>query len=60
MIINYDKIISSKEELTKIKRNNPYEVVGGLIHTLCNYNEEETFYEMLQFLMGDFQEISPP
>ena len=59
MLLNYERIMTTKEELEKIDRSNPQVVVGALIHVLCNYNNLDTFYEMLQYLMGEYQEISP-
>ena len=60
MEIKFDKILSSKADLETIDRANPYNVVAAAIHTFTNYdiNNEDKFYEMLQFLMGDFQPIS--
>ena len=35
-------------------------MVGALVHVICNYNKDNTneFYEMLQYLLGDFQPLS--
>jgi hypothetical protein len=61
MNIKFDKILSSKSELEGVDRTNPNNVVTMLVHTLCNYNPDNTdeFYNMLQYLLGDFQPLSP-
>ena len=48
------------EEIEDVDRTDPYSVVALLVHTLCNYDPEDTstFYEMLQYLLGDYQPIS--
>jgi len=60
MIVKFEKIFDNKGELETIDRTNPYNVVSAVIHTFTNYevNNDGKFYEMLQFLMGDFQPIS--
>ena len=60
MILNYDKIYSSKDEISNLKRDNAFEVVGLVIHALCNYDSknENVCFEMLQELMGEYQPIS--
>lgn len=60
MIITYNELINSKEKLLTIDRTNPFNVVGALINTFCNYDpaNEELFFDMLQVLMGDMQPIS--
>lgn len=58
MVVTFDKIINNKEELTSFDRTNPANVAALLVHVLCNYNTDN-FYDMLQYLMGDNQEISP-
>ena len=59
MEIKFDKILNSKEELEKIDRKKPENVAGLLVHTLCNYSiqNDSNFYEMLQYLYGEFQPI---
>lgn len=61
MKIKFDKIINNIEEIKQYDRTNPYNVAALTIHTICNYNKESenTFYNMLQYLMGDNQEITP-
>ena len=60
MVLNYDKIYSSKDEIKDLKRDNAFEVVGLVIHAISNYdpNNEEPFFDMLQVLMGEYQPIS--
>ena len=60
MLIKYNKIMNTKKDLEEIDRTNPYNVTCALIHVLTNYKSEDTlnFYEMLQYLMGDYQQIS--
>lgn len=61
MIIKFDSIINNLNDLKQFDRTNPYNVAALTIHTICNYNKnvDTLFYEMLQYLMGEFQEISP-
>ena len=60
MIVKFEKLLSGKEELMKINRNSPENVTAMTVHTICNYNkdDESIFYDMLQYLFGDFQPIS--
>ena len=60
MIITYDKIMNNKKDLELIDRSNPLNVAAAVIHVFANYNpnDDSNFYEMLQFLLGDFQPIS--
>lgn len=60
MIIKIDKIINNKKELELVDRTNPYNVVASLVQVFVNYDLDnlDNFYEMLQYLMGDFQPIS--
>ena len=61
MKINFEKILCTKKDLESFDRTNPYNVVALLVHTICNYDKDDTanFYEMLGYLMGPYQEISP-
>ena len=61
MKINFDKIITEKKDLENYDRTNPYNVAALLVHVICNYepNNTDGFYDMLGFLMGEFQQISP-
>jgi len=61
MKVKFEKLFTSKEEMENVDRTNPYNVATLLIHTLCNYNPNNTdnFYEMLQYLQGPNQPISP-
>ena len=60
MKISYEKILTSLEEIKRIDRTNPYNVVALFVHTICNYNpkDSEEFYEMLQYLVGEYQPLS--
>ena len=57
MEITYSKVMTTVEELKGVDRTNPYYVVGAYINTICNYKNPE-FYEMMQYLMGEFQPMS--
>ena len=61
MMLEFEKIIDSKEELEKYDRTNPNMVVALLVHTMCNYDKDnkDKLFDMLQYLMGDFQPLSP-
>ena len=61
MILKYNKLISSLEELKRIDRTNPFNVVGAFISVLDLYDEssEDNVINLLQYLVGDFQIISP-
>ena len=60
MMIKIDNLNITKEDLEKLDRTNPNNVVGALIRTLTIYNPNtpNDFYEMLQLLQGDFQPLS--
>ena len=60
MILDFERILSTKEEIESLDRTNPYMVCAAFVHTLCNYEPENTdkFYEMMNVLVGDFQPIS--
>ena len=60
MRITFEKIIKNKEEMLNIDKTNPYNVAALLVHTICNYdiNDTNNFYDMLTYLMGDMQPIS--
>jgi hypothetical protein len=60
MIVTFEKIMNSKVDLQLLDRSNPYNVAASLVHVFTNYdlNNTSNFYDMLQFLMGDFQPIS--
>ena len=60
MILKYDKIYSSKDDIKNLKRDNAFEVVGLVIHSICNYdpNNENICFDMIQDLMGEFQPMS--
>lgn len=58
MILYYDKVGTTKEELEKIDRSNPYNVVGAFIQTICSYDGSDKFYDLVQYLVGDYQPLS--
>lgn len=59
MEINFNNIINSLDEMKSIDRTNPYNVAALAIHAICNYCEDkERFYDMLSYLMGEYQEVS--
>lgn len=58
MILYYDKVGTTKEELEKVDRSNPYNVVGAFIQTICSYDENDKFYDLVQYLVGDYQPLS--
>ena len=61
MRIQFNNIIKTKNELEVFDRTNPYNVAALAIHVLCNYEvgNDANFKDMLQYLMGDYQMISP-
>lgn len=61
MKIKFDKILNNIEGLKQFDRTNPYNVAALTIHTICNYDKDndDNFYKMLQYLMGENQQISP-
>ena len=59
MEINFNEIITNLDDMKKIDRTNPYNVAALCVHAICNYNDSpDKFFEMLSYLMGDFQEVS--
>ena len=60
MVVNFEKLIETKSEMESIDRSNPHNVAALLIHAFCNYNPQDTnnFYDMLQYLYGEFQPLS--
>ncbi len=60
MIVNYNELKLTKEELENMDRTSPYQVVGAFVRLLTTYqpNKEEEFYDLLQTLQGDFQPLS--
>lgn len=61
MIIKFNEIIDSKEKMMEVDRTNPYNVAALLVHAICNYdiNDDSKFVEMLEYLEGEFQTITP-
>lgn len=60
MVITFNNILSSKEELVGVDRSNPANVVALYVHAMTTFTPDDTntFYDMLQFLMGEFQPLS--
>ena len=60
MILKYDKLTTSIEDLKELDRTNPYNVVGAFIQTIIEYDPKNSkdFYEKLQFLVGEQQELT--
>ena len=60
MIVKFEKLINSVDELKEFDRTNPYNVVGILINVISSYDIEDdsNFINELQYLMGEFQPIS--
>lgn len=60
MGVKFNKILSTKAELEAYNRTDPNNVAALLVHTFCSYNpnNENEFFEMLQYLYGDFQPLS--
>ena len=60
MIVTFNKIFDSKGDLETLDRTNPANVAAALIHVFTNYNlsDNTIFYDMLQFLVGEYQPLS--
>lgn len=60
MIVKFDKIFENKADLELLDRTNPFNVAAAIVHVFINYDVKNTsnFYEMLQFILGDYQSIS--
>ena len=60
MIVTFNKIFDSKGDLETLDRTNPANVAAALIHVFTNYNlsDNSNFYDMLQFLVGEYQPLS--
>lgn len=59
MEIKFDKLIKDVVEFDSYDRTNPYVVCGLVVHTICNYDNKDMFYDMLSYLMGPKQDINP-
>jgi len=61
MEVKFDKIFKSKSELEILDRTNPANVAAAIVQAFANYNPDDTevFYDMLGYLMGENQTISP-
>ena len=60
MILEVKKETITLDELKKIDRKDPYNVIGALIQTLGEYNTSKPnlFYDKLQYLVGDMQPLT--
>ena len=60
MNIEFNRILTSVEELKEYDRTNQFNVAALFIHAICNYNpsDDTIFYDMLSYLMGPNQDIS--
>ena len=60
MVVTFNNLLSSKDELVGIDRSNPFNVVAMYVHAICSYTPQNNvvFYDMLQYLMGEFQPLS--
>lgn len=60
MILNLKNITTTKEELEKLDRTDPYNVIGGYIQSITDFNPNtpNEFYEKLQVLVGEYQPLS--
>ena len=61
MIIKFDKLFTNKEDLLSLDRTNPQNVVAAFVNILTAYDvhNDIIFIEMLQYLVGEYQPISP-
>ena len=61
MKVKFNNIINNLDELKTWDTTNPYNVAALTVHVITNYDKDNDriFYEMLKYLMGEFQEISP-
>ncbi len=61
MIVKFDKLFITKEDLLTIDRTNPANVAALFVNISSSYdiNNDSNFIELLQFLMGEYQPISP-
>ncbi len=61
MIITFDKFFESVEDIKAIDRTNPFNVAACAVNVMNSYkpNDTENFYNMMQYLMGDVQPMSP-
>ena len=59
--VKFDKLFTSKSEISTINRTDYNNVVALLVHTLCNYdpNNLNNFQDMLQYLLGENQPLLP-
>jgi hypothetical protein len=60
MFISYEKIINNENDFNLEDLQDAFKVAGYVVHAICNYTpeNEEIFFNMLQFLMGPAQELS--
>ena len=60
MVVTFKELYDSKDDLAKHEFKSEFETVAVLVNIICNYKKEskDSFYEMLQILMGDIQPLS--
>lgn len=60
MIITYDKMNTTKEDILNCDRTSPYHVVGEFVRLITEFdpNHPDEFYDKLQVLVGEFQPLS--
>ncbi len=60
MILTVNNITTTKEELEKLDRTDPYNVIGGYIQSITEFDSKnpDIFYEKLQVLEGTYQPLS--
>lgn len=61
MIITFDKLFERVEDMAAIDRTSPFNVAACAVNVMTSYNpaSPDAFYEMMQYLMGDVQPMSP-
>ena len=60
MLLKVNQITATKEELENLDCTNPYNVIGGYVQIITDFdpNNPEKFYEKLQVLVGEYQPLS--
>ena len=60
MIISYEKIIETEDEISIEDMQDAFKTAGLAVHAICNYtpDDPEKFFNMLSKLMGEAQEVN--
>ena len=60
MIIKFNNLFTSKNDLAYVDQTNPYNVTAAFVNILTCYdiNDDSNFIEMMQYLVGEYQPIS--